>query len=167
MSTDSPSSQTLHDTTPNPNPNPNQPHDPTQDSTQDQDRSQNHDDDHDTSTAEARTAFIASLTSVGNNLDADLRSRATTLHENNAILAKQEDELKRTTQNMAKQGNELEQLVDMGSKGLKEVGDLQNWAELMERDLLVVEETVRLAEEDDAKNGRMGKGKESALRRWF
>lgn len=35
----------------------------------------------------------------------------------------------------------------MGRDGLKEVGDVQNWAEMIERDLLVLEETVKLAEE--------------------
>ncbi|KAI1934100.1 hypothetical protein LOZ58_002468 [Ophidiomyces ophidiicola] len=106
-------------------------------------------------TSEARAAFLASLKSVGSNLDSDLRSRATNLHENAAILQKQEDELKRTTKQLFKQGNELEKLSDQGHQGLKEVGDLQNWAEMMERDLLVVEETLRLAEEEDLRNGRM------------
>ncbi|KMU77770.1 hypothetical protein CISG_01526 [Coccidioides immitis RMSCC 3703] len=106
-------------------------------------------------TSEARTAFLASLKSVGSNLDADLRSRATTLHENASIIQKQEAELKRTTKQLAKQGNELEKLADQGRQGLKEVGDLQNWAELLERDLLIVEETLRLADEEDMKNGKM------------
>lgn len=56
--------------------------------------------------------------------------------------------------------------MDQGQKGLKEVGDLQNFAEMMERDLLVVEETLRLAEEDDRKEGRFDKPV-SGLRRWF
>lgn len=117
-------------------------------------------------TAEARTAFTASLTSVGTNLGADLRARATTLHENNAVVHKQEEELQKTTESVAKQGNELAKLADQGRQGLKEVGDLQNFAEMMERDLLVVEETLRLAEEEDRNQGRTNKP-QSKLRRWF
>ena len=117
-------------------------------------------------TEEARTAFKASLTSVGTNLDADIRARAATLHENSNALAKQEEELKRATEGVAKQSKELEKLADQGREGLKEVGDLQNFAEMMERDLLVVEETVRLAEEEDRKQGRTEKP-QSKLRRWF
>ena len=121
---------------------------------------------HDHQTAEARAAFTASLTSVGTNLDADLRARATTLHENNAVLQKQEEELQKTTESVAQQSKELEKLADEGRQGLKEVGDLQNFAEMMERDLLVIEETLRLAEEEDRKQGRPDKP-QSKLRRWF
>lgn len=121
---------------------------------------------HDHQTAEARAAFTASLTSVGTNLDADLRARATTLHENNAVLQKQEAELQKTTESVAQQSRELEKLADQGRQGLKEVGDLQNFAEMLERDLLVIEETLRLAEEEDRKQGRTDKP-QSMLRRWF
>lgn len=123
------------------------------------------------STSEARTAFLESLKSVGSNLDADLRSRATTLHDNASIIQKQEDELKETTNKISQDANELEKLVDYGSQALKEVGDLQNWAELMERDLLIVEETLRLAEEEDMRNGHLmaqqDKPRPKGLRRWF
>ncbi|PGH18342.1 hypothetical protein AJ80_04520 [Polytolypa hystricis UAMH7299] len=120
---------------------------------------------HSQETAEARAAFTASLQSVGANLDTDLRARATNLHENSTAIAKQEDELKRTTKGLAKQSNELEKLANQGRDGLKEIGDIQNWAELIERDLLIVEETLKLAEEEDRKNGKQIP--ESKLRRWF
>jgi hypothetical protein len=98
-------------------------------------------------TAEAKLAFTASLNSVGTNLDADLRSRAANLHENAAALDKQEADLKKSTQGLAKQNDQWQKLADQGRDGLKEVGDVQNWAELIERDLLILEETVKLAEE--------------------
>ncbi|QSS66135.1 hypothetical protein I7I51_06988 [Histoplasma capsulatum] len=122
---------------------------------------------HTQETTEAKAAFTASLTSVGTNLDADLRMRAQALHDNDNAIKKQEEKLKKTTQDLAKQSKELEKLADMGRKGLNEVGDLQNWAELIERDLLITEETLRLAEEEDEKNGKMNRKAESKLRRWF
>ncbi|KAL2364079.1 hypothetical protein RJZ56_002961 [Blastomyces dermatitidis] len=112
---------------------------------------------HTQETTEAKAAFTASLTSVGTNLDADLRQCAQALHDNDDALKKQEEKLKKTTQDLAKQSKELEKLADMGRKGLNEVGDLQNWAELIERDLLITEETLRLAEEEDERNGRMNR----------
>ena len=54
---------------------------------------------------------------------------------------------------------------------LKEVGDVQNWAEVMERELLVLEETVRIVEEEKKASGdgegqeREGKGRKK--KRWF
>ncbi|KAF3482813.1 uncharacterized protein GIQ15_02137 [Arthroderma uncinatum] len=118
-------------------------------------------------TAEARAAFTASLTSVGTNLDADLRTRAGTLHDNAAVIEKQQEDLKRTTQEVSKQSKELEKLLDQGQTGLKEVGDLQNFAEVMERDLLVLEETLRLAEEEDQREGRVEKPAQGWLKKWF
>lgn len=97
-------------------------------------------------TAEARAAFTASLNSVGSNLDADLRARAATLHENAAALGKQESELKRATADLARQNDQWQKVADQAREGLKEIGDVQNWAELIERDLLIVEETLRLVE---------------------
>ncbi|KAJ9301937.1 transcriptional regulator family: GCN5-like 1 [Paecilomyces variotii] len=104
-------------------------------------------------TAEARTAFTASLNSVGSNLDAELRSRAATLHSNAAALTKQETELQRATANLAKQNDQWQKVADQAREGLKEIGDVQNWAELIERDLLVVEETLRLVEDKEGGGG--------------
>ena len=118
-------------------------------------------------TAEAHTAFTASLRAVGSNLDANLLGRAANLHENSAALSKQEEDLKKQTQNLSKQNDQLQKLADQGREGLKGVGDLQNWAELIERDLLIVEETLKLAEEEDKKSGRDQEASESWLRRWF
>jgi hypothetical protein len=33
--------------------------------------------------------------------------------------------------------------------GLQEIGDIQNWAELIEHDLLLIEETLRIVHEED------------------
>ncbi|EEH36281.1 hypothetical protein PAAG_00604 [Paracoccidioides lutzii Pb01] len=122
---------------------------------------------HTQETAEAKIAFTASLTSVGTNLDADLRQRAQALHNNDGVIKKQEEKLRKTIQDLEKQSRELEKLADQGREGLKEVGDLQNWAELIEQDILIVEESLCLADEEDEKNGRMNWKPESKLRRWF
>ncbi|KAE8358702.1 hypothetical protein BDV27DRAFT_169252 [Aspergillus caelatus] len=100
-------------------------------------------------TAEAKTAFTASLRSVGANYETALRDRARTLHENSTVLDKQEADVRRATEQLAKQNDQLAKVADQARDGLKEIGDVQNWAELIERDLLIVEETVRLAEEEE------------------
>ncbi|KNG86335.1 hypothetical protein ANOM_004703 [Aspergillus nomiae NRRL 13137] len=103
-------------------------------------------------TSEAKTAFEASLRSVGANYETALRDRARTLHENSTVLDKQEADVRRATEQLAKQNDQLAKVADQARDGLKEIGDVQNWAELIERDLLIVEETVRLAEEEEARN---------------
>ncbi|KAH8705174.1 hypothetical protein BGW36DRAFT_392864 [Talaromyces proteolyticus] len=97
-------------------------------------------------TLEARTAFTASLHSVGQNVSSDLRARATDLHNNAAAIQKQENELTKHTTDLKKQNDQWDKVVESARQGLKEIGDVQNWAEMIERDLLVVEEVLRLAE---------------------
>lgn len=97
-------------------------------------------------TLEARTAFTASLHSVGQTVSADLRARATNLHDNAAAIQKQEQELARHTAELSKQNDQWDKVVDGARQGLKEIGDVQNWAEMIERDLLVVEEVLRQVE---------------------
>ena len=98
-------------------------------------------------TAEARTAFLATLQHAGaSRADAVLQGRARDIAANAAVLAKQEDGVVQGTAELARTGDGLSELADAGGRGLKEVGDVQNWAEMLERELLVLEETVRIVE---------------------
>ncbi|MCJ1485653.1 hypothetical protein MMC06_005828 [Schaereria dolodes] len=122
-------------------------------------------------TAEARTAFTASLNAVGTHLDSDLRLRAKDIHANSSAIAKQQADVAAQTAALSKQSAQYQKIADESRGQLKELGDIQNWAEMLERDLLVVEETLRVAEEEEegeeeggAQNGDGGrKGK----RGWF
>lgn len=97
-------------------------------------------------TLEARAAFTGSLHSVGQTVSADLRARAADLHANAHAIQKQEFELAKVTTELSKQNDQWDKVVDNARRGLKEIGDVQNWAEMLERDLLVVEEVLRLVE---------------------
>ena len=96
--------------------------------------------------AEARAAVLASLQSAGSTYDSQLQRRAADLHANSAAISKQEDELRKQTAALAKESVKWEKEVGKATRAVNEVGDVQNWAEMIERDLLVVEETLRLAE---------------------
>lgn len=99
--------------------------------------------------AEARAAVTASLQSVGSSYDADLATRARDLHTNSKAINKQEAELQKQTEKLRKENDKLEKLMNKGTKSLNEFGDVQNWAETIERELLVVEETLRLVAEKE------------------
>lgn len=47
-------------------------------------------------------------------------------------------------------------VLNEGSRKVKELGDVQNWAERLERDFLVVEETMRLVNAGDSDGGGGG-----------
>ncbi|KAK6441426.1 hypothetical protein LTR95_002352 [Oleoguttula sp. CCFEE 5521] len=96
--------------------------------------------------AEARIAVLASLTSAGSSYSHDLQTRARDLHVNSAAISAQETDLARNTAALHKETAKLSKEVESTMKGMRELGDLQNWAEMLERDFMVLEETVRLAE---------------------
>ncbi|KAL8736501.1 MAG: hypothetical protein Q9166_000293 [cf. Caloplaca sp. 2 TL-2023] len=97
---------------------------------------------------EARTAFTASLLSAGTStVQSDLQARAGDLHANAAAIDKQEQELLKETKNLGKGSDKWQKLVDDGVRGVKETGDVQNWAEMLERDLCVLEDTMAMTEE--------------------
>ncbi|KAJ3487613.1 hypothetical protein NLG97_g6375 [Lecanicillium saksenae] len=100
--------------------------------------------------AEARTAVVAS---IGNMLDTELQSRATILHENAAALDKQERDVLAATEGLRREREKLAREADGAARRLKEVGNVQNWAEVLERGFLVLEETVRLANRDGDSDG--------------
>lgn len=104
-------------------------------------------------TAEAKAAFTASLNVVGSSLDADLQSRARNIHANSKVLNKQEQGVDKEIKKLSKQGDQMQKVVDKARSDLKEFDSLQTFetdlgADL-EKDLMLVEETLRIVEEDD------------------
>ncbi|KAA6414893.1 MAG: Biogenesis of lysosome-related organelles complex 1 subunit 1 [Lasallia pustulata] len=95
---------------------------------------------HHTATAEARSAFTSHLSSIGSTLHSSLQTRALDIHANSAAISKQQSELSKQTAALGKQSAVYQKLADETRERLKEIGDVQNWAEMIERDLLVVEE---------------------------
>lgn len=92
--------------------------------------------------SEARAAIVASMSNL---VDAELQSRARILHDNAAMLDKQERQVARATDALRREREKLAREADGAARQLKEVGNVQNWAEVLERGFLVLEETARLA----------------------
>lgn len=90
--------------------------------------------------------MTASLASVGSSVDHEMRQRATDLHANSEAIEKQEKTVDKQTAALAKQSAQWQKLADASTKKLNEIGDVQNWAEMIERDLLVLEETLRMVD---------------------
>ncbi|KAI1364253.1 hypothetical protein F5Y08DRAFT_219051 [Xylaria arbuscula] len=91
--------------------------------------------------AEARAALVASMS---NMLDSELQSRASLLHANAAQLTRQEQDVARATDALRKENDKLAKVAKDAGRKIKELGNVQNWAEVLERDFLVLEETMRL-----------------------
>ncbi len=94
--------------------------------------------------AEARNAVVAS---IENMLDRELLSRAAQLHENNTEIAEQQHQVVLEVAGLRREADELQRVVDDAARCVKELGNVQNWAELLHTDFLVLEETMRLVRE--------------------
>ncbi|KAB5586086.1 hypothetical protein GE09DRAFT_52823 [Coniochaeta sp. 2T2.1] len=105
--------------------------------------------------SEARQAVLAS---IGNMLDSSLRDRASVLHSNAAAIAKQERDVAKATDGLRKENEKLAKVARDAAKGVKELGNVQNWAEVLESDFLAIEETIRLVREgmDGGSDGEEG-----------
>ncbi|KAJ5189182.1 GCN5-like 1 [Penicillium cf. griseofulvum] len=125
----------------NPNSNPNPTADPSANTTDDQRQK------------EALAAFTATLNSVGTNLEAPLRDRAANIQSNAVALERQEAELAENTQRLARQNQRWVGFADETREGLKEIGDVQNWAEMIERDLLALEDMMDNVERGHEEHG--------------
>lgn len=81
-------------------------------------------------------------------IDSELQSRASLLHANAGALSKQERDVVKGTEALRKENDKLEKLARDTERKIKEIGNVQNWAEVLERDFLVLEETMRLVRGD-------------------
>ena len=97
-------------------------------------------------TAEARAAFTAHLTSIGNTHISSLEGRVSDIHSNSSAISKQEADVVKQTKKLAVEAKKHQKVADDAAEKLKELGDIQNWAEVLERDLLVLEETMKMGE---------------------
>ncbi|AEO61477.1 hypothetical protein MYCTH_2113390 [Thermothelomyces thermophilus ATCC 42464] len=103
--------------------------------------------------AQARTAVLAS---IGNLLDRELATRAAQLHANGAAIERQEREVERATAALRRENDRLGRLAETHARRVKEVGDVQNWAEMLERDFLILEETLRLVNDNNNEEATEG-----------
>ncbi|KAK3304133.1 uncharacterized protein B0T15DRAFT_535622 [Chaetomium strumarium] len=106
---------------------------------------------------QARSAVIAS---IGNLFDRELTSRARLLHANNAAIEKQERDVARATEALRKENDKLGKLAETHAGKVKEIGNVQNWAEMLEREFLILEETLRLVNGGGSGGGEEGSGSE-------
>ncbi|MCJ1309038.1 hypothetical protein MMC25_002693 [Agyrium rufum] len=122
--------------------------------------------------AQAQALLAASLLTLGSTATRPLEQRAIDIHANFKVLAEQQKEVEAHTKVLAELNDELAKLAKEGQDNLKEIGDVQNWAELLERDLLVLEEVDRIVAEDgeeaDGEGNNSGrKNGDKSKRRWW
>ncbi|KAI4724942.1 hypothetical protein E4T49_07291 [Aureobasidium sp. EXF-10728] len=83
---------------------------------------------------------------------APLTERTETIVSASQSIDAQKRTLVQDTQKLSRQAEELEKTIGQSVDQLKELGDLQNWAEVVFRDISVIEETLRMVEEQEAGN---------------
>ena len=97
-------------------------------------------------TIEAKTAFVASLTSAGASIDTELQERAKNIHANDKALTKQEKDLRKETQKLAKQNDTMQKFVDKSNKQLASFDNLESMQADLDQDLDELEEMLKMIE---------------------
>ncbi|KAF8419449.1 GCN5-like protein 1-domain-containing protein [Tirmania nivea] len=100
-------------------------------------------------TEESRKQLHTSLTTLGSQIDADLRDRITTIHQNAQSLETQTRTLKNRTAALSKTTRQWSGMAESARSKLKEIGDIQNWAEMIEHELLVMEEAMNIVYDEE------------------
>ncbi|ODQ63714.1 hypothetical protein NADFUDRAFT_53369 [Nadsonia fulvescens var. elongata DSM 6958] len=88
--------------------------------------------------------FVNDVEAIPRAFDEVMQTRARNLHKNRQSIANQADNLKNQTTALTKQTKLWKQLAKDANSKLKQGGDLQNWAELVDRDIRILEETVKI-----------------------
>jgi len=122
-------------------------------------------------TAEARNAFLTHLSSTATSHLNPLQSRAADIQANSTALNTQTQSLQSGTHGLETESQKYEKVLGEADKGLKEIGDVQNWAEMLERDLGMLEEMMGTVEGEEGMrredvNGGGGKGKRGSGGGW-
>jgi hypothetical protein len=92
------------------------------------------------------------MTNIGSSLDRNLKDRAQNLHDNSKQLEKQQKDVLKATEGLKRENDKLARELRDGSRRVKELGNVQNWAEMLERDFLLLGETLRLVREGSESN---------------
>ena len=95
-----------------------------------------------------------------------MQARAKDIHSSSAAIAKQEADIAKQIDLLAQQTAQYQQIAGDSRGKLKEIGDVQIWAEILEPNFMVLEETITIADENAAQAPNGG-GKSEARKRWF
>lgn len=106
-------------------------------------------------TADARKVFLNSLGVASSEVDAELKSRAKTIHANQAAVSKQDAELQKQISQLAKENTETEKWLSRSKQKLAEFEDWGDLGDGLGDDLDDLEAMLDLLE---AKEGQSKKG---------
>ncbi|KAK9387221.1 hypothetical protein V1515DRAFT_602205 [Lipomyces mesembrius] len=96
--------------------------------------------------ADIRKQFYRDLQSLTHYVDRDLRQRITSVHANAKLISAQSKHIRGQTFALVKETRKWEETAGKASAILKEAGDVQNWAEILEVELSALEETLRIVD---------------------
>lgn len=100
-------------------------------------------------TEDARKVFLESLAHASSDLDADLRSRAKIIHENQVQVSEQDTELQRQIKQLAQENTETEEFLDQTKQKLAKFDDWGKVGDELELDLNDLEAMLDLLEEQE------------------
>jgi GCN5-like protein 1 (GCN5L1) len=93
---------------------------------------------------QAATRLETELNLVPKSVESPLKAKMAEIHENKRRISRQTEKLEEKTFVVSKITREYKNLFKATDNRIKEVGDVQNWAELVDQDIRVLERVVQL-----------------------
>ncbi|ODQ56461.1 hypothetical protein SAICODRAFT_28601 [Saitoella complicata NRRL Y-17804] len=93
----------------------------------------------------ARKQVVKDIDTASNAIDNGVRYRISTIHTNSTNIASQTRSLSTHSARLTKSVKQWQDMAGGARGQLKQVGDLENWAEVLEREVRVLEEAVGMA----------------------
>ncbi|VVT49747.1 uncharacterized protein SAPINGB_P002423 [Magnusiomyces paraingens] len=94
----------------------------------------------------AQARLAADLAAVPVALEAPLVERITEIHANQRRICAQAEQLDSDVAALRKLNAKWRNLTTSTRNKLKDYGDVQNWAEIVDQDLRVIEETIKIVQ---------------------
>lgn len=78
-----------------------------------------------------------------------MSQRAADIGAAHSSIAKQREGVEASTTKLAKESDRLTKEAEKADDVLKDIGNVDNWAQLLDRDISVLEETLRIVDEEE------------------
>ncbi|RDW35191.1 hypothetical protein B0I72DRAFT_45825 [Yarrowia lipolytica] len=93
---------------------------------------------------DAHTNLVTTLKTAPEALEKPLLQSIALIHTNHKNITNQAQHLEESTEKLTKLNKQLQTVANNGDTKLRETGDVQNWAEMVDANIRMIEKTIQI-----------------------
>ncbi|KAG5368331.1 hypothetical protein CKK34_1937 [Yarrowia sp. E02] len=97
---------------------------------------------------DAHANLVTTLKTAPETLEKPLLEAVSLIHTNHKNIASQAQQLEESTEQLAKLSKQLQTVANGGDTKLRETGDVQNWAEMVDANIRRIEKTIQIRKQN-------------------